>query len=380
MAACALAAIALCVAGCDQPLDERYAYREYVYVSNGGSNDVSVIDGLAFKVIKTIPVGKNPSGIAANPKKNEIYVVNTESNNLSVIDAEKNVVVATIGLHRSPFFISVSPDGTRGYVANSGSNNVSVIDLVTRKVISNISVGIAPGMAVVSNDGKAVVAPLRGENALAVIDVAGMQLRSKVSMSDCAQPGDVTILPDSSKAFVACSGGSQVAAVQLKNPALKQDDDRLLAMLNVGKTPVHLALKPDGGEIFVSNFDSGTFSEIGTQANEVGGSYLIGTNPVRGLVGADNATLYVSNFGSDTVAVYDITINRLLASIQVGSRPESLTLSSNHNYLLVANTRSGDVSIIRTAIGTTEKPRLFTMIPVGSKPNAMVLKAFAVKK
>src|SRR5882757_9754183 len=104
MATCALAALALFIFGCDQPLDERLAYREYVYVANGGSNNVSVIDGLAFKVIATIPVGKNPSGIAANPKKNEIYVVNTESNNLSVIDAEKNIVVATIGVHRSPFF------------------------------------------------------------------------------------------------------------------------------------------------------------------------------------------------------------------------------------------------------------------------------------
>jgi YVTN family beta-propeller protein len=176
---------------------------------------------------------------------------------------------------------------------------------------------------------------------------------------------------------VACSGGRQVAAVQLHKPEWKQDGDRLLAFLDVGKTPIHLALKPDGGEIFVSNFDSSTFSEIATTANEVGGSYLIGTGPVRGLVGDDNATLFVSNFNSDTVAIYDITINKLLAAIRVGSKPESLALSPNQSFLFVANSRSGDVAVIRTSAN----PRaLLTMIPVGRQPNAMALKAFAVRR
>src|SRR6204780_2749071 len=72
-------------------------YREYAYVTNGKSNTVSVIDLRTFALAKTIPVGSEPTGIAANSKKNEIYVVNTGSNNVSVIDAETNTVAATIG-------------------------------------------------------------------------------------------------------------------------------------------------------------------------------------------------------------------------------------------------------------------------------------------
>jgi YVTN family beta-propeller protein len=75
------------------------------------------------------------------------------------------------------------------------------------------------------------------------------------------------------------------------------------------------------------------------------------------------------------VAIYDVTISRLVATIHVGSKPESLVLSPNQNYLFVADTRSGDVAVIRTAVRA-----LFTMIPVGNRPNAMVLKAFAVRK
>ena len=128
------------------------SYREYAYVSNGKSNTVSVLDLTPrpyprFNVIRTIRVGSNPTGVAANGKKNEIYVVNTESNNVSVIDAERNQVAATIGVHRAPYFISVSEDGKRGYVANSGSANVSVLDLEARQVVANVRVGAAPGLS-----------------------------------------------------------------------------------------------------------------------------------------------------------------------------------------------------------------------------------------
>src|SRR5690348_8531610 len=95
------------------------AYREYAYVSNGKSNTVSVIDLRTFALAKTLHVGSEPTGLAANTKKNEIYVVNTGSNNVSVIAAETNTVVATIGVHGRPYFIDVSADGRRAYVANS---------------------------------------------------------------------------------------------------------------------------------------------------------------------------------------------------------------------------------------------------------------------
>ena len=45
------------------------AYREYAYVTNGKSNTVSVIDLRTFSLFKTIPVGSEPTGIAANKQE-----------------------------------------------------------------------------------------------------------------------------------------------------------------------------------------------------------------------------------------------------------------------------------------------------------------------
>src|SRR6202166_2430620 len=102
--------------------------------------------------------------------------------------------------------------------------------------------------------------------------------------------------------------------------------------MDVGKSAVSLALKPDGGELIVCNFDSDSISIIETATDEVNGSYLIGRHPTRGVVSADNSRLYVSNFGSNAVAVYDIDIGKVIASLPVGSHPDGLALSQRQNY------------------------------------------------
>ena len=57
--------------------------------------------------------------------------------------------------------------------------------------------------------------------------------------------------------------------------------DKLLALLDVGKTPIHLAVKPDGGEAFVANYDGSSVSEMITNSNEVNSTFPIGDHPVR---------------------------------------------------------------------------------------------------
>jgi YVTN family beta-propeller protein len=206
-------------------------------------------------------------------------------------------------------------------------------------------------------------------------------LRVRATLPVCAQPEDIAILPDSSKAFVACSGSSQVASIALKDG--EHGNDRVLTLLDVGRTPVDLTLKPDGGELMVCDFDSDSISIVETGNNEVGSSALVGQHPARGLVTSDNSRLYVSNFGSDSVAVYDIDLGRLIATLPVGSRPDGLALSQDENYLLVLDTESGDVTVIQRRTPRKLEPSeysLLTLIPVGVQPNAIVVKAFRVTK
>src|SRR5271154_1191341 len=282
-----VALMALGALGCQERDVTGPDYREYAYISNGGSNTVTVLDLVNMRQERVIAVGSSPSGLEVNPHRNEVYVVNSGSGTVTVINAETNTVAATMRVQRQPYFIDVDAEGKRAYVANSKSNNVSVLDLALRREIGVIGAGEGPGMARIANDGKTLVITNRASGSVSIADVHSFKVRS--SFDHCPGATDAIILPDSSKAFIACSGGHQIMVIGLahstgSNPA---PADVLLTYLDVGRTPIQITLKPDGGEAFVSNYDSDTISEITTTANEVGGAYLVGARPVRGLVSAD---------------------------------------------------------------------------------------------
>jgi YVTN family beta-propeller protein len=366
-------------------------YREFAYVTNGGSNTVSVFDLVNVRLDREIQVGVNPTGVTTNPKRNEVYVVNSGASqgsgangangangtngSISVIDTEKNAVVATIPVHRQPYFVDVNAAGDTAYVANSGSNSVSILDLNTRREVAVVGTGEGPGLARIAPDSESLVVTNRIGNSVSILGEAGGQWRVRKVIEGCPGATDAVILPDSTKAFVACSGGHQVMAIALARPADAEGaarPDALEALLDVGHSPVQLALKPDGGEIFVSNFDSNSISEIETSTNDVSGAYLMGSHPVYGLVSADNSLLFVSNFRSQDISVYSIDDGKRIGlPIHVGDGPDGMVFSARGNLLLAVDARSGDVAAIRTSTRS-----LFTLLPAGRQPNAIAVKAF----
>jgi YVTN family beta-propeller protein len=360
-------------------------YREYAYVTNGGSGTVSVIDVVNVRLDREVAVGLNPVAVAASPTRNEVYVVNAGPENglgwLTVINAENNSVAGSIALHKQPLSVELAPNGDVAYVANSGSNTVSVVDLKNRREVAQIGAGEEPVFSRLSPDGKTLVVADRRGNSATVIDAATRTTRAV--FAGCPGASDVVILPDSSKAFVACAAGHQVLSIALAhtpghNPAkpdtMPTRPDRMEALLDVGHNPVQLALKPDGGEFFSLNALSDSVSEVITNTNDVSNSTLMGAGPVHGLVSSDNSLLYVSNQRSQEVTIYAIDDGKRRGSIHVGDGPSALAFSTAGHLLFVVDTRSGDVAVVRTASRS-----LFTLLPSGRNPNAIAVKAFKVQ-
>jgi YVTN family beta-propeller protein len=75
----ALTLLALVLTSCRPHDFPKYPpnYREYAYVTNGGSGTLTVIDVVNVRVDRELPVGLNPVAVAASPTSNEIYVVNS---------------------------------------------------------------------------------------------------------------------------------------------------------------------------------------------------------------------------------------------------------------------------------------------------------------
>ena len=94
----------------------------YAYITNAGSNTVSVIDIAINKVTSIVNVGDLPCGVAVNPNGKKVYVTNAGSNNVSIIDTTKNKVIYTLDVESEPFGVAINPAGTKLYVTSIVSN------------------------------------------------------------------------------------------------------------------------------------------------------------------------------------------------------------------------------------------------------------------
>ncbi len=122
---------------------------------------------LVGELIEDIPAvgGSSPNSLAAT--SNYVFVSNGNNDNISVIDINTDSIITHIYLkpHEAvkqfrgviPFGLAVSPDEKRLYVAESGINAVAVIDIPTMMVIGHIPVGWFPSKLKVTPDGKKLV-------------------------------------------------------------------------------------------------------------------------------------------------------------------------------------------------------------------------------
>ncbi|MDJ0114693.1 YncE family protein, partial [Rhodococcus erythropolis] len=72
-------------------------------------------------VAATVPVGVFPFAVAITPDGDRAYVTNPGSNSVSVIDTTTNTVAATVPVIAFPYGVAITPDGGRIYVTNLGS-------------------------------------------------------------------------------------------------------------------------------------------------------------------------------------------------------------------------------------------------------------------
>lgn len=89
------------------------APRNRLYLSTGRGGTVAVVDmkgaPQAVKLLKEIPVGKRPWGIALSPDGRFLYTANGPSNDVSVIDTTALTEVKRIAVGGSPWGIVVGP-------------------------------------------------------------------------------------------------------------------------------------------------------------------------------------------------------------------------------------------------------------------------------
>ncbi|MGH7521133.1 MAG: bifunctional YncE family protein/alkaline phosphatase family protein [Gemmatimonadales bacterium] len=143
------------------------AFAELVRVDARGiaqPGSVTAVDLVTGTVRKVIAVRRHPTGVAWDERGGRLYVANGNSDSVSVIDTRRDAVVNTIAIAPfrerkigfAPTAVAVSPDGATLYVALGGLNAVAVYALPEGRFRGLIPTGWYPSSLDVSADGRTI--------------------------------------------------------------------------------------------------------------------------------------------------------------------------------------------------------------------------------
>ena len=112
-----------------------------LYVANGGTGAMDVLDGSSFARLASIKCGDDADNVRYDATAKQIYV-GYGSGALGIIDPAKNTLLGSIPLGSHPESFQLEPDGSRIFVNVPGSHTIAVVDRTARKVVTNWSLGL----------------------------------------------------------------------------------------------------------------------------------------------------------------------------------------------------------------------------------------------
>jgi YVTN family beta-propeller protein len=259
----------------------------YVTNQDGG---VTVIDLATMKVKNQIDVGAgSPRGLGVTADGKLLITANREGSNISVIDTETGKLIKLIPIGKNPEFVRVM--GDKAYVTYEPSSDggpppkpgskqaeeeedddddgpeeparIAVVDLKQGKVVQEIVSGPETEGIEFSKDGKKLIVTNEADNTVTVHDIKSGKLLKTIDTHKYGdRPRGIKISPD---------GKTYVATLEFGNKLLVLDSNfNPVKAVTTGASPYGVAFDKSGKRLFVAAgkaqqlqvFDAKTYKKI----------------------------------------------------------------------------------------------------------------------
>jgi YVTN family beta-propeller protein len=268
-----------------------------------------------------------------------VYAFMNGSNSIAVIDLASGTVVDRFFVEGNPHGGTITPDGRFIYAASMGSERINVVDARSGTTVETIEMGGISHHATVSPDGRYVYV---AADRVVVIDTASNDVVTRIATEE--PPFDLSFAPDGSLLY-ALGIGSSVAVI---DPSRNEVVDTI--RMRWRSVMGHLAFRPDGKELYVTNDADDMVSVIDAEKNRPVAGIPVGEGPHGIAATADGRFVVVANRGGKTLSVIDTESRRIVMTREVGERPEHVTATPDGEVLLVSvNTGSNRILMLDPA-------------------------------
>lgn len=317
-------------------------------VSPAGKDTLSILDLAepeAPKILATIPLKNSiagppvnlaitPDGALALVADSIAVVKDGEVNKMApddkvhVIDLKSNPpkLLESVSVGKQPSGLSISPDGKMALVANRGDNSIAVlsIDGTSVKLTDTVAMNDSVAHVAITPDGKRALAVKFPAHKVAVLSIAGGKVTyDKLDLPTGQWPYNVAIAPDGKFALVAdngANGASDGSVDTVSVVDLEANPPRIADRVVVGDGPEGLDISPRGDWAAVALLRGGNSSKKAYFYNATGSLTLLKVT------------------GKSVVKA---------GEIEVGGLPEAVSFTPDGRYLYVGNYLSGDISILK---------------------------------
>ena len=363
--------LASLISACTQP-----AYAKgtgYLFVSSEKDNNITVLDGKTYEVVKRIGTEARPRHLQFNPDKTQIYAAAGDGNAIDVIDVAKMELVDRIGEIDDPELFDLSPDGKTMYISLEDDGALGILNLEEyfAKRAGKPDLKVAEAAPAGESDEAADDAADEGEEKEGEAK-EGEEEENLVGMTTVEvgeEPEGILVSPDGKTAYVTSEVANTVHVVDTASKEIK-------ANIVVGNRPRRFALTPDQKELWVSNELSGSVSIIDPASNKVTetinflppGFRTEDVTPVGITLSKDGKTAVVALGRANHVAFVDVASRKVNDYVLVGKRAWNTTLNKDDSLLFVINGLSDDMSVL-----DMKTRKVLKSVPIARVPHTVLV-------
>lgn len=311
----------------------------------------------ADTVIQSVAVGSTPMDVAVSPSGDRIYVTNQGSNTVSVIDTTStpNTVIANVAAPAGSILtnLAVSPDNTKVFVV---SQNTGVLILSTSGLTFNptpITVGTTPIDVAFDSSGRAYVTNYTTWT-VSIIGT-GNTVTGTVNVHEGPRGVTVANVSGNDRVYFACAGASN------SEVGYFAAGGGSVTHINVAGGAFFVAARPDGTRVYVSLNVQNKTASISTANDTVLASLNNSGSTPFGIAVAATPTgnrVFVADsngngIGWDVTRINSTTPDAVLTQLGVTKKPKGVAANAAGTRVYVAclgTGSAGKVDVIDTTI------------------------------
>lgn len=283
-----------------------------IYVSNFGSNNISVINE-KLEVEDKIYLGENMyvHHFCIDQKDERIYIPSGINGILYVVGIKDKSIIDSIAIGGN--LSQVVMNGNEElYIANEDSNSIYIVDVKNNYPMGLICVDSMPHGIIIDEEQKKLYVPCL--DSLLVIDIISKSIVKNIKLN--MAPWHLNINKEENIIYIVTKNGSVIL--------LDRFTFEMLNVFNGFKFPVEISLNYFKKEMYVTDFCNKSIEVLNYKTEEHIKSIDIDGRPLGMNISNDESKLFVSDVKNDIVRVFDTNSLELIKNIGVDKEPTTI--------------------------------------------------------